>query len=205
MSRIDPDRRVVVRTIAIPGSPAGLAADPTGPWVLYAPTRGEGGVGSANAAFIDARYTDVTRHSVALRQLFGGTDNFVFGAGSLWAVDQGYVTRLDPTTGKIPATIRVGSRGTAGFEATSDIPFGEGAVWAIGSADVVRIDPETNGIVAKVPISQSPTGTPPNPTALAVGEGAVCGWQAGPCHSRRRPGVEPGHGRDSRSATARTR
>jgi YVTN family beta-propeller protein len=175
VSRIDPDRRVVVRNIAIPGSGAGLGADATGAWALYAPTRGEGGVGAANAAFIDARFNDVTR-TVSLHQLFDGSDDFVFGAGSLWAVDGGYVTRLDPATGKILATIRVGSQGTAGYEATSDIAFGEGAVWAIGSADVVRIDPATNGIVATIPISQNPTGTPPNPTALAVGEGSL--WVA---------------------------
>ena len=175
VSRVDPDRRVVARSIAIPGSGAGLDADATGAWVLYAPTRGEGGVGSANAAFIDARFNDVTR-KVTLHQLFGGSDNFAFGAGSLWAVDGGYVTRLDPATGKILAAIQVGSQGNAGYEATSDIAFGEGAVWAIGSADVVRIDPATNQIVAKIPIAQNPTGTPPNPTALAVGDGAV--WVA---------------------------
>jgi YVTN family beta-propeller protein len=55
----------------------------------------------------------------------------------------GSVTRVDPKTNKVAATIEVGVPGPGG-----DIAAGEGSVW-VTSYDfpVSRIDPETNKVV----------------------------------------------------------
>jgi YVTN family beta-propeller protein len=172
VSRIDPGRRVVVRTIAGPGDLGGIGADGAGAWVTYVRARA-GWAHSGGAAFIDARYNDV-KQAVPLNQLFDGT--FAVGEGGVWWSGDGFVSRIDPSTGKVIKVTRISPVGAAGFEAESGIALGEGGLWAIGSADIVRVDPATNEIVTKIPIAQNSVGPAPNPTALAVGEGAV--WVA---------------------------
>jgi YVTN family beta-propeller protein len=173
VSRIEPDRRVVARTIALPGEPGGIGADGSGAWIVYARSTGQY-TDSAGAAFIDARYNDVNR-TVALNRLWDSSGSFVLLPGAAWTAGAGFVSRLD-SSGKLVRSIRVSPIGAAGFESESGIALGEGALWVIGSADIVRIDPSTGEIVARIPIAQNPTGAAPNPTALAVGEGAV--WVA---------------------------
>jgi YVTN family beta-propeller protein len=174
VSRIDPGRRVVVRTITLPGEPGGIGADASGAWVVYARSAGTYAQ-SAGAAFIDARYNDV-KHTVALNRLFDSSGSFALLPGAVWETGAGFVTRLDPSTGRVVKSIRMSPVGAAGFEAESGIAAGEGGIWAIGSADIVRVDPATDEIVATIPISQNATGLAPNPTAVAVGEGSV--WVA---------------------------
>jgi YVTN family beta-propeller protein len=166
VSRIDADNRVVIRTVAVPGSPfRGIAADASGAWVIYAPTRYE--AAAAEAAFIDARFNNVTR-TLKLNQLYDGSDSIALGTGSAWATDNGFVTRFDPATGKRFALIHIGGP-------SEQIAIGEGAVWAIATSGIARIDPHTNAVVASIPVAQNATGGP-LPTALAVGNGAV--WVA---------------------------
>jgi YVTN family beta-propeller protein len=169
VSRIDADKRIVLRTIPLPGPADAIAAGEDGAWVVYVRSGSGLGTGSAGAAFIDARFNDVTR-TVVLNRLFEGGDAIALGAGSVWAADLGFVTRVDPVTGKILAPIPVGSTGRSG------VAVGEGAVWAIGFPGVVRIDPGTRGIVATIPVAQNVSGGGPSPTAIAVGEDAV--WVA---------------------------
>jgi len=75
------------------------------------------------------------------------------------------VTRIDPATGVIVATIRIG-RGAGG------LAFGAGSVWATSFIDgtVSRIDPNTNRVVATIDVGGSPRD-------VAVGSGSV--WTAG--------------------------
>jgi YVTN family beta-propeller protein len=174
VSRIDPDRRVVVRTIAGPGELGGIGADGAGAWITYVRSRG-GYVDSGGAAFIDARYNDV-KQTVSLNQIFDSSGSFALGEGAVWSAGAGFVSRLDPSTAKVLTVTRISPVGAAGFEAESGIALGEGGLWAIGSADIVRLDPATNEIVARIPIAQNATGAAPNPTAVAVGEDAV--WVA---------------------------
>jgi YVTN family beta-propeller protein len=169
VSRIDARRRVVLRTVPLPGPADAIAADETGAWVVYVRSGSGLGSGSAGAAFIDARFNDVTR-TVVLNRLFEGGDAIALGAGSVWVGDLGFVTRVDPATGKVLATIHVDSTGQSGVAVTDE------AVWALGFPGIVRIDPKTNAIVTTIPVAQNVAGGGPSPTALATGEGAV--WVA---------------------------
>jgi YVTN family beta-propeller protein len=169
VSRIDAKERVVRRVVPLPGPADAIAADERGAWVIYVRSGSGLGTGSAGAALVDARFNDVTR-TVVLNRLFEGGDAAALGSGSVWAANLGFLTRVDPDTGKILAVVPVGSTGTSG------VAVGGGAVWAIGFPGVVRIDPATNGIVASIPVAQNATGGGPSPTALALGDGAL--WVA---------------------------
>jgi YVTN family beta-propeller protein len=178
LSRIDVGKRVVRRTISIPGKPSGVTADERGAWVVYRPAGSgtQAGGGNAEIAFVDGRY-DAVKQTSHLHQLFDYEDAISLGDGSLWSVDAEVVTRLDPESGRILAEIRVGPTPLGGgITAVGGIASGEGAVWGIGSAGIVRIDPKTNRVVATIPISQGVAANGPSPTAVAVGEDAV--WVA---------------------------
>ena len=78
----------------------------------------------------------------------GPTPRFLAaGLGSVWTLNQGdgSVSRIDPATNKVSATIEVGVPGEGG-----DIAVGEGAVWvtAIGKP-LSKIDPATNRVVTQ--------------------------------------------------------
>jgi YVTN family beta-propeller protein len=166
LSRIDAEKRIALREIPIPESPVGVAADATGAWVVYPESRQSL---AARAAFVDGRFNDVTR-TVVLNRAYQGADAVAVGAGGAWFADQGFVSRVDPATGKIRALIPVGIAATA-------VTVGGGAVWAIGALGIARIDPSSNKVVATIPIGQNvnaPGG--PGPVELAVGEGSV--WVA---------------------------
>jgi YVTN family beta-propeller protein len=175
LSRIDVPKRVHRRTIPLPGSASGVAADERGVWVVYlrSSSGSQAGAGAAGAAFVDPRFDDVKR-TVSLNRLFDYEDAAALGAGSVWTVDSGTVTRLDPETGRIRAQIPIGGApSSSGVSTVGGIAVGEGAVWAIGSAGIVRIDPATNRVVMTIPISQAAPANSPSPTAVAVGAGSV--------------------------------
>src|SRR6185503_13507892 len=67
------------------------------------------------------------------------------GAGAVWTLNQGdgSVSRVDPKTNKVVATIEVGVPGNGG-----DISVGEGSVWVTSfEYPLSRIDPSTNTVV----------------------------------------------------------
>jgi YVTN family beta-propeller protein len=67
------------------------------------------------------------------------------GEGGVWTLNQGdgSVTRVDPKTNKVAATIEAGVPGPGG-----DIAAGEGSVWVTSFGfPISRIDPETNKVV----------------------------------------------------------
>jgi YVTN family beta-propeller protein len=170
VSRIDAAKRVVLRTVALPGPPSGIAADRHGAWADYLnSTRTGFGGGSAGAAFIDGRFNNITR-TVRLNRLFMGSNAVAVGLGSIWTADTGFVTRIDPETGKIRALIPTGRAPEDG------VAVGEGAVWALAGVGVMRIDPARNEVVATIPIAQTLNGRGYTSTAIAVGNGAV--WVA---------------------------
>jgi YVTN family beta-propeller protein len=88
------------------------------------------------------------------------------GAGSVWLADYdgGAVRRLDPATGAITATVRLG-------DAPSAMVFGHGSAWVANDVEdsVTRIDPRTTSVVRSISV-----GT--DPVALAVGADAI--WVA---------------------------
>jgi YVTN family beta-propeller protein len=88
------------------------------------------------------------------------------GAGSIWVADHdgGAVRRLDPATGAITATVRLG-------DSPSAMVFGHGSAWVANDVEdtVTRIDPRTTSVVRAISV-----GT--DPVALAVGPDAI--WVA---------------------------
>lgn len=92
-----------------------------------------------------------------------GELNVVAGDGSIWVAsdDKGVVSRIDPQTNKVTATIAVSP-------GTHYLTFGFGALWAVSSeaATVQRIDPASNIVVKTTKLGKSPA-------FLAAGEGAI--------------------------------
>jgi DNA-binding beta-propeller fold protein YncE len=68
------------------------------------------------------------------------------GEGGVWTLNaDGTVTRVDPSTNKVAATITVG-----GDTAKGDIAAGVGSVWVpTPGAPLIRIDPRTNRAVQR--------------------------------------------------------
>lgn len=92
-----------------------------------------------------------------------GELNVVAGGGSIWvASDQkGVVSRVDPATNRVKATIAV----NAGVHY---LAFGFGSLWAVSSesGSIQRIDPRTNSVTKTTLLGKTPG-------FLAAGEGAV--------------------------------
>lgn len=78
----------------------------------------------------------------------GGPDFPIDAFGSLWLLtpdsSEPSITRLDPATNEIVATIPVGGRLCQAIGASED------AIWACTNGGVLRIDPETNEVAATV-------------------------------------------------------
>ena len=91
-------------------------------------------------------------------------DDVAVGAGAVWLAGDPFgreVWRIDPSSGRVTATIRPGFIPEA-------IAAGEGAVWvtSLFGDKVSRIDPATNRIVATIPVGRSPD-------SIAAGGGAI--------------------------------
>jgi peptide/nickel transport system substrate-binding protein len=84
-----------------------------------------------------------------------GPTGITFGHGSVWVANSldGTVSRIDPETRAVTATIPVG-------ESPDGIAVGPGVVWVSGefSKAVVRIDPGENRVVQRIPIANRPKG-----------------------------------------------
>jgi len=96
------------------------------------------------------------------------------GEGAIWvaarpafrccppeAVGTGTLTRIDPATGSVEATIPIGGQPTG-------VAVGEGAIWIAdpGRRSVVRVDPKTDRVVKRIRLGARPRG-------IAVGGGFV--------------------------------
>jgi ABC-type branched-subunit amino acid transport system substrate-binding protein/DNA-binding beta-propeller fold protein YncE len=165
VARIDAKTKAVTRRFRTRGTPTDLAAGEGALWV----GNGGGDVGNFTVSIsrVDPKTTAITR-TVKLGDqtdsVFTPTFNWGFpriaaGAGALWATNPGLsVSRIDPATGKLVATIDADA---------GSIAAGEEGVWFIGSPGVRRIDPRTNRVGQGIPIgTQSAAG-------IAVGAGSV--------------------------------
>jgi YVTN family beta-propeller protein len=98
--------------------------------------------------------------------LAGQANAIGLGEDALWVASypNNIVRRIDPRTGKVTATIRVGSGPIA-------ISVAGGAVWVANQNDgsVSRIDPRTNSVIKAISVGAAPS-------SLAAGAGAV--WVA---------------------------
>jgi ABC-type transport system substrate-binding protein/DNA-binding SARP family transcriptional activator len=139
VSRINPDTGSVA-TIALSGTPAGIAVGHEGVWVTCAST--------GQLLLIDPRSNKVTQ-AVGIGN---GPAGVAVGAGSVWVANtpEGTVSRFDPSSGAINK-INVG-------RAPDGVAQGGGAVWIANSLDgtIARIDPATNS-VRQVRVGNEPT------------------------------------------------
>jgi DNA-binding beta-propeller fold protein YncE len=147
--KIDPKSNRVLAVIPkIPGS-ASFAAGAGGVWVAE---------GSKLLKIEPRTGRFVTRIPVACETL-------AVGMGSVWVSDprKGIVSRINPQTGKVAATIGVG-------KGPKVLAVDAGSVWVLGWKEnlLFQIDPKANQVVAKVPLGAGiPIG------GLAAGEGGV--------------------------------
>jgi YVTN family beta-propeller protein len=154
VSRLDPETKVLVRTISTTSVPTGLAVDRNRVWVAGS---------DGTLSWIDARYNRVRKTPVTFEKgLFYRADHqLAMGFDSVWASDPiGQVERLRRSSGTFV------SRLDTGFGA-SGIAVGAGSVWVANTSDgtVSRIDP-TGVVIATIPVGHGPTG-------VAFGEGAI--------------------------------
>ncbi len=104
---------------------------------------------------------------VATISVGGRPGGIVVGEGAVWVKNHAdeTVSRINPRTNEVTATIRIG-RGQFGYLAA-----GEGSIWATNNDanTVSRIDPRSNKVVATIRVGDNPQG-------IAVGSGSV--WVA---------------------------
>jgi hypothetical protein len=75
-----------------------------------------------------------------------GADEVAVGGGAVWVLGRrGVVTRIDPSSNRVAATIRVGRVGSY-----SAIGVSRTAIWVLGRS-IYRIDPGTDSVVARIP------------------------------------------------------
>jgi YVTN family beta-propeller protein len=172
VSRIDPKTRTVVTTIGLGIEPTGLAVANGAVWVA----------GGFDQALVRIDTADnVVRLKRTVRPKLGplpagyerGPSAVAVGAGAVWLAHGEEVSRIDPRTARVLATI------PAGGSWSGSIAFGEGAVWVPESASkktrqrkdddddgVSRIDPASNAVAVTLPVVATPRG-------VAVGQGSV--------------------------------
>ena len=111
-------------------------------------------------------HADVTP-AAPVQRSFLNTWWLAAGQGSIWAThpNQDVVSRIDPATARVTATIRVTVGRLFGVAA------GGGSGWAVTDRALARIDVASNRVVARTPLPASGF------TGVAVGEGAV--WATG--------------------------
>ena len=99
------------------------------------------------------------------------------GAGSVWVANMSprTVTRIDPETNAVVATIPLGEPDF--LWGPTRLAFGHGSVWALDglTSSVMRIDPEANRVSTTIPLG-SPTQFSSGPLGLVVTSDAV--WVA---------------------------
>ena len=101
---------------------------------------------------------------------FGTTGWIAAGNGAVWTTNtvEDSVTRIDPATNAVVATIPVG-------EFPTGIALTPGAVWVANhhGRSLSRIDPTTNAVVATIPVGDATTPPERGPQELAAAGGSV--------------------------------
>jgi streptogramin lyase len=99
------------------------------------------------------------------------------GDDAVWVTNpnEGTVTRMDPVTNRVAATIRIAKAYPV------DVVTGNGAVWVVSDQQVLwmfKINPRTNTVTARIPLPGSPDSVRPSRWAPGA---------CGSCRSRNRP------------------
>ena len=146
LARIDPDTNAIVAEITVPAGPTAMAF-------------GEGAVWVTTANHMLTRVNGDTNVVVEHIKVGRTPTAVAVGNGAVWVLNSGdgSVSRVDPKTNKVTATIKTGVTGAGG-----SIAIGEGSVWlSAAGMPLTRLDPTTNKMVQQF---QGPGGG-----ALAVG------------------------------------
>jgi len=162
VSRLDPETGQVADTFQTGRRPTDLAAGAGAVWVGNASEAGA----TESVSRVDPGSTAVTR-TVRLPSPPGGSSAFsagfpgiAVGAGAVWAANpDSTVSRIDPETGRIVATIDAEAK---------TIAAGKEGVWLVGYDNkLTRIDPRTNRVADRIAVGSNLL------SAVAVGAGAV--------------------------------
>jgi len=132
LSRIDPDTGTTVAEVYLPKGAVAVAAGPDALWIT-----------SEDAG----RLTRVNPNNTeVVEEIAVGSHprRLAIGEGGVWILNgDGTVSRVDPSTNKIVATVKLDRDTVKG-----DIAAGAGSVWvSLPGAPIVRIDPRTNRAV----------------------------------------------------------
>jgi ABC-type branched-subunit amino acid transport system substrate-binding protein/DNA-binding beta-propeller fold protein YncE/predicted Ser/Thr protein kinase len=165
VSRIDPETKAVTGRFRRRRVATDIAAGAGALWLGNG--GGEGGNYTVSISRVDPRTGAVTHtvklpdrtRSLAIATFNWGRPDIVVAAGAVWARNPDHtVSRIDPETGKLVATIDV--------EASS-IAAGDEGVWVVNGSAVTRIDPRTNRVGRTIRLAGE------DPSGIAVGAGKV--------------------------------
>jgi YVTN family beta-propeller protein len=159
VQRIDPETNKVVAEVKVNKPCAAMAADYGSLWVASYKDK--------SIVRINAKNNQVT---AKIPVMVADTEaSIAAGEGGIWLLTdaKGVLSRIDPDTNRVVATIRLKPYSYAAMA-------GYGAIWVTNTGkaltretgSVQRIDPKTNTVVATIPVRVQPR-------FLAVGAGAV--------------------------------
>ncbi|HJV04531.1 MAG TPA: ABC transporter substrate-binding protein, partial [Actinomycetota bacterium] len=202
VSVIDPDAHRVVDTVVVGNAPAGIAAEGGRVWVTNSVDATVSEIDASNGRVLGTYPVGerpvaaaVGRGAVWVANASSGTVSRVisgegetqsipagrgptalqFAAGSLWVAnaEDGTVTRIDPVTGAVMGTERVGEEPVA-LASAGD------AVWVATARDgaVVRLDPETAEVQDVYEVGNEPR------SLTGTDEGVWVGVEASPAVHR---------------------
>jgi YVTN family beta-propeller protein len=199
VTRIDPNRRTTLRTIAVGGAPVAVAVGSSATWLLVAGHTDAGlGRGTPRVGRVDPRENDVVE-SIPLGigpVGLGSSAGIAAAAGSVWVMNGDPplpVSEIDAVNDRLKATFDVGdlsfgfNTGTVGgVRDASGIALGAGSLW-IGTAEgIVRIDARSRALTETIPLGGG------IPTAIAVDRTGI--WVTARPGFRCCPPESVGHG-----------
>jgi YVTN family beta-propeller protein len=137
--RVDPTSGVI-QAVTLAGQPSGVAFTPKGVWVSIAP---------AGVARVDPADLSVT---LSYKNVGNGPTAVLPAFGSIWVANHldGTVSRLEPSTGQLEATIPV-------RDGPNALGAAAGALWVANEFDdsITAIDPATNAAEQTVPVGSA--------------------------------------------------
>ena len=106
----------------------------------------------------------------------GDHPRIAFGLGSIWAVGhQGEpLDRIDPATGKIIATIKLGGT-VSDTDEENGVVVTANTVWVINNGEFIKIDPNTNTVAMRTTIDKI-IAEAKTQTTIPVGKGTDFVW-----------------------------
>lgn len=171
--RIDPASGRIVATI-------GGGANVLGPFVavgagaVWTGNGDERAAGGHTVSRIDPTTNTIVGPSITIR---GHSEGIAVGNGAVWVCshDVAELTRIDPATNQVVASIALGSD-------PHGVAVGDASLWVglYHDGTLARVDPVTNRVVAKIPLGFGGTN-------IAVGPGGAWTYAANPNYGAGHP------------------